>query len=105
MRTLAYRRERDAVSFWLQPRAYEIEDGAVYLAQRVGKFYVLQDESTLLDFLDDEDLVGRNDQLGHTLEFDSASARDGYLRLRDLSYRLVRTCRRAHTQRLPSRGG
>ncbi|HEX6316679.1 MAG TPA: hypothetical protein VFZ73_17530 [Gemmatimonadaceae bacterium] len=56
------------------------EGGAVYLAERDGKFYVLQDESTFGDLLDTEDLAGL--ELQKTLEFDSASERASYLRER-----------------------
>jgi hypothetical protein len=56
------------------------EGGAVYAAERDGKFYVVQDESTLGALLDEDDLVVL--ELQKTLEFDTSSERTSYLRER-----------------------
>lgn len=56
------------------------EGGAVYTAERGGKFYVITDESSLVDFLSEEDAKDlANDLQPHGRVFDSAQERDGYL--------------------------
>ncbi len=50
----------------------------MYTAERDGKFYVIEDESSLVYFLDDEDLG----DLIHALEFDALADRDAYIRER-----------------------
>lgn len=54
------------------------EGGAVYTAERAGKFYVLQDESTMAELLPDEDLG----DLEKVLEFDTPADREAYIRER-----------------------
>ena len=56
------------------------EGGAVYTAERAGKFYVIQDEGTMADLLSEEDLVGLD--LVKVLEFATASDRAAYVRAR-----------------------
>lgn len=58
------------------------EGGAVYIAERGGKFYLIQDESTMLGFLDDEDLADLKGDLVKVLEFDTEAARASYIRQR-----------------------
>ena len=54
------------------------EGGVVYTAERAGKFYVIQDESTMADLLPDEDLG----ELKTVLEFDTSAERASYIRER-----------------------
>lgn len=56
------------------------EGGAVYTAERAGKFYVIQDEGTMANLLSDEDLAGL--ELGKVWEFDTVYERDTYIRER-----------------------
>jgi hypothetical protein len=56
------------------------EGGAVYTAQRGGKFYVIQDESAMADLLSERDLKGLRDDLVKVLEFDTSSERQAYIR-------------------------
>ncbi len=56
------------------------EGGAVFTAERDGRFYVIQDEGTLADFLSDEDLAGL--ELTKVLEFETAAERSAYIRER-----------------------
>lgn len=56
------------------------EGGAVFTAEREGRFYVIQDEGTLADFLSDEDLAGL--ELTKVLEFETAAERAAYIRER-----------------------
>lgn len=56
------------------------EGGAVYTAERAGKFYVIQDESTMAGLLSEEDLVGLD--LVKILEFAEPSDRAAYIRKR-----------------------
>lgn len=51
------------------------EGGAVYLAERDGKPYIIVDEGTMADFLDEED-----EQLVQVIEFDCEQEREAYLR-------------------------
>ncbi len=53
------------------------EGGAVYVAEQGGKFYLIQDEGTLADFLNEEDLA--NLDLVTIFEFDSAAERAAYI--------------------------
>lgn len=55
------------------------EGGAVYTAERGGRFYVIQDESTMADLLSDDDLADLKDDLVRVLEFDTPAARAGYI--------------------------
>ena len=56
------------------------EGGAVYTAERAGKFYLIQDESTMAGLLSEEDLVGLD--LVKILEFATPSDRATYVRQR-----------------------
>ena len=56
------------------------EGGAVFVAEREGKCYVIEEESTFVDLLNPEDLVGL--ELVRVYEFDSESDRERYLRRR-----------------------
>ena len=56
------------------------EGGAVYVAERNGKSYVIEDESTLAGLLSEEDLEGL--ELVRIYEFNSEQDRDCYLRNR-----------------------
>jgi hypothetical protein len=58
------------------------EGGAAYSAERGDKFYVITDESTMADFLTEEDKAELKDQLVKILEFDSRQERDAYLAAR-----------------------
>ena len=53
------------------------EGGAVYTAEKNGMFYVITDESTMAEFLDENDLIDLS--LTSALEFDSATERNVYL--------------------------
>ena len=55
--------------------------GAVYTAEKDGKFYIIEDESTMADFLlkEDEDLL---EMLVRNKEFDTAQDREQYLKER-----------------------
>lgn len=59
------------------------EGGAVFTAERDHRFYVMQDEGTLADFLSHEDLVGV--ELTKVLEFETAAERSAYIRKRGWS--------------------
>jgi hypothetical protein len=56
------------------------EGGAVYTAERAGKFYLIQDESTMAGLLSEEDLVGLD--LVKIWEFAAPSDRATYVRQR-----------------------
>ncbi len=56
------------------------EGGAVDVAEREGRYYVIEDESTFASLLDPEDLEGL--ELVRVYEFDSEGDRDRYLRRR-----------------------
>jgi len=58
------------------------EGGSVFTAERDGKFYIIQDESTMADFLSEEDLRDLADSLVKVLEFDTAAEREAYVRER-----------------------
>jgi hypothetical protein len=53
------------------------EGGAVYTAEKDGKFLVITDESSLADLLSEDDLKDMN--LVNTVEFSSESERAEYL--------------------------
>ena len=55
--------------------------GAIYAAEASGKFYIIEDEGTMADFLlpEDEDLL---DMLIRIKEFDTEQERDEYLKER-----------------------
>ena len=55
------------------------EGGAVYAAEKEGKFYLILDESTMASILDEEDLP---DELVKTIEFDTVKERDEYIKSR-----------------------
>lgn len=56
--------------------------GAVYTADRAGKFYVIEDEGTMEAFLSEEDLAEVRDDLVKILEFDTFADRATYIRAR-----------------------
>lgn len=78
------------------------EGGAVYAGDRGGKFYVIEDESTMADFLSDEDLADLKDDLVKVLEFDTAAGRATYIRERGWDTLDPRT-RVTHNQTPPRR--
>ena len=57
------------------------EGGAEFVAEKDGKFYLIQDARTMTDFIpeDDEDLLGK---LLTVLEFDSEDESNDYIRHR-----------------------
>ena len=55
------------------------EGGAVFSAEKEGKFYLILDESTMASILDEEDLP---DELVKTIEFDTVEERDEYIKSR-----------------------
>ena len=61
------------------------EGGAVYTDERQGKFYLIQDESTLADLLSEEDLRDLSGSLVKVVEFDTAGEREDYIRTRGWS--------------------
>ena len=61
------------------------EGGSVYTADRRGKFYIIQDESTMSGLLSEEDLAGLT--LVDILEFDTTAEREAYIRDRGWSVR------------------
>jgi hypothetical protein len=58
------------------------EGGCVLAAERGGKFYLIQDESTLANFLSEEDLVDFAHELVKVFEFDSAGEREAFSQAR-----------------------
>lgn len=56
------------------------EGGSVHTAERRGKWYVIEDESTLRGMLDEEDQAGI--EFVHVYQFDTEADREGYLRER-----------------------
>ncbi len=54
------------------------EGGAVYTAERAGRFYIIQDESTMAGLLSEEDLVGLD--LVRVIEFETLSERVAHIR-------------------------
>ena len=67
------------------PRARPLarfEGGAIYTAEKQGKFYLIKDESTLAGFLSEEDLRELGGSLVRVLEFDTAAERNNYSRER-----------------------
>jgi hypothetical protein len=58
------------------------EGGCVLAAERGGKFYLIQDESTLADLLSEEDLDDFAHELVKVFEFDSAGERDAFSQAR-----------------------
>ena len=59
-----------------------MEGGSIYTAEKAGKFFVIEDESTMLAFLSDEDAKGLD--LINVLEFDTLASRDLFM---DKKYR------------------
>ena len=55
------------------------EGGAVFSAEKEGKFYLILDESTMASILDEEDLP---DELVKIIEFDSVEERNEYIKSR-----------------------
>src|SRR4051812_34622200 len=60
-------------------RLAAFEGGSLYAAERGGKYYLILDESSMADFLSDEDLVGLQEDLVKILEFDSDQQRQAYI--------------------------
>jgi hypothetical protein len=56
------------------------EGGAVYAAEHDGKYYIIEDESSMATFLDEDDLEGI--ELKRVLEFDTESERQEYINQR-----------------------
>ncbi len=56
------------------------EWGRIHSAEREGKFYLIQDESSLADLLSEEDLRDLNSELVKVFEFDSREERDAFSR-------------------------
>ena len=56
---------------------YHFEGGVVYVAERDGHFYVILDESTMADLLDEGDAEGLD--VVKVLEFDTDADREAYL--------------------------
>ena len=56
------------------------EGGAVYTAEREGRFYLITDEGTMADLLDDEDRKGMT--FTSVREFESEAKRQAYARRR-----------------------
>jgi hypothetical protein len=52
-----------------------LEGGAIYTAERQGKFYLVQDESSMADLLDEQDRRDIARWLLKVLEFDTAAER------------------------------
>ena len=59
------------------------EGGAVHTAERDGKFYVIEDESTMAGLLDEEDLDGL--ELVKVFEFSTLGDRAAYVDARGWS--------------------
>lgn len=57
-----------------------LEGGAIYTAERQGKFYLVQDESSMADLLDEQDRRDIARWLLKVLEFDTAAEREAYVR-------------------------
>ena len=55
------------------------EGGAVFSAEKEGKFYLILDESTMASILDEEDLP---DELVKIIEFDTVEERNDYIKQR-----------------------
>ncbi len=66
------------------------EGGAVYTAERQGKFYIIQDESTMAGLLSEEDLHDLADSLVRVLEFDTPVEREAYIHERGWDSRAER---------------
>jgi hypothetical protein len=81
------RYDLDLSQFPRRCQLFAAEGGAVYLDERDGLYYVISDESTLADMLNEEDagLAGVV-----IYEFESDAARDEYLRQRRWLLRLNR---------------
>ena len=58
------------------------EGGAVYTAELGDGFFVIQDESTMVAFLAEDDLPDLLEPATTILEFDSRGERNAYLRSR-----------------------
>ena len=66
------------------------EGGSVYTADRLGKFYIIQDESSMADLLSEEDLADLTDALVQVLEFDTVAEREAYIQDRGWAARAER---------------
>lgn len=53
------------------------EGGAIYTAERDGKYYAIIHEGTMLDMLSEEDAAGLPPK--RTIEFETAAERDSYI--------------------------
>ncbi|MGU9956079.1 MAG: hypothetical protein ACNYPI_00015 [Arenicellales bacterium WSBS_2016_MAG_OTU3] len=62
-------------------RVKRFEGGVVYAADADGKFYLVLDEGTMSDFLDEEDCEGI--EFVKTYEFDTAAERNTYIAKRN----------------------
>ena len=60
----------------------EFEGGRVLAAERGGKFYLIQDESSLADLLSEEDLNDLRNELVKVVEFNSPGERDAFSQAR-----------------------
>jgi len=67
-------------SFSNRRRVAAFEGGALYTAEKGGKYWVLVDEGTMRDFLSGEDAEGI--EFVKTVPFETAEERDRYLRER-----------------------
>jgi len=61
-------------------RVAAFEGGAVYTAEKDGKYWVIVDEGTMRDFLSEEDAEGI--EFVKTVPFETAEERDRHLRER-----------------------
>lgn len=71
------RRELGADEFPDRKRVAAFEGGAVYTAERDGRYYVVIDEGTMADLLSEEDAAGL--EFVRTLEFAAVAERTAYL--------------------------
>ncbi len=60
-------------------RVASIEGGALYTADLGGKFYVIQDETTMAQLLSEEDAIDLESELIKVWEFDTPADRARYL--------------------------
>jgi hypothetical protein len=60
----------------------EFEGGRVLAAERGGKFYLIQDESSLAALLSEEDLKELRNELVKVFEFDAAGEHDTFSQAR-----------------------
>lgn len=65
------------------------EGGAIYKAEKDNKYYLIIDEGTLAEFLDDDD-QDVLDQLVKVIEFETEEELENYLKERDGRIKLFR---------------